>query len=621
MTDQNPAGAPARRADTPIADYALLSDCQGSALVSRAGSIDWACLPRFDSPATFARLLGPQGGHWRIAPIAEAHIERAYVADTMVLRTVVRTERGSFALTDALALSPEDGGHQIGLHSPHVIIRHLEGLDGEVDVDVELAPRAEYGLTVPVFTPVPGGLRSRGGPQSYVVSSTVDLDAARGTACARVHLRAGDNHSFALGIGSPWTPPEDPWTGERIEKAIEATVRAWRSWSTLHQSYDGAYPEAVRHSGRVLQALTFAPSGAMVAAPTTSLPEQPGGGRNWDYRFCWIRDASLTLSALWVAACPDEAHEFFDFLATAAGGALDDHSALQILYGIGGERLVPEYELDHLPGYAASRPVRVGNGAWDQTQLDVYGELMAAAALLADQIGTFDAGTARFLVGVANTAAARWGEADQGIWEVRGGPRHFVYSKVMCWVALDRAITLAPSIDAEDRVGAWTTTRDDIRAAIEERGWSEQAGAFTQSYDSDELDASNLMMPIVGFLPATDARMRATIDAIAERLTDDQGFVYRYRGADGLEGEEGTFAICTYWLIECLAMAGEVTRARALFERLSGFANDVGLMSEEIDPHTGLLLGNFPQAFTHVGLVNAAWAITQADATVHSDVV
>jgi len=445
------------------------------------------------------------------------------------------------------------------------------------------------------------------------VSSTVDLDAARGTARARVRLRAGDSHGFALGIGSPWAPPEDPWTGERIEAAIEATVGAWRSWSALHQSYDGAYAEAVRQSGRVLQALTFAPSGAMVAAPTTSLPEQPGGGRNWDYRFCWVRDASLTLSALWVAACPDEAHEYFDFLATAAGGALDDHCALQILYGIGGERLVPEYELDHLPGYAASRPVRVGNGAWDQTQLDVYGELMAAAALLAEQVGIFDAGTARFLVEVADTAAGRWGEADQGIWEVRGGPRHFVYSKVMCWVALDRAITLAPSIGADDRVGAWTMTRDAIRAAIEERGWSERAGAFTQSFDSDELDASNLMMAIVGFLPATDARMRATIDAIAARLTDDQGFVYRYRGADGLEGEEGTFAICTYWLIECLAMAGEVTRARALFERLSGFANDVGLMSEEIDPQTGLLLGNFPQAFTHIGLVNAAWAITQAE--------
>jgi GH15 family glucan-1,4-alpha-glucosidase len=350
-----------------------------------------------------------------------------------------------------------------------------------------------------------------------------------------------------------------------------------------------------------------------VAAPTTSLPETLGGSRNWDYRYCWVRDASFTLEALWVAACPDEAGEFFRFLATASGGQLAAGNTLQILYGIGGERFVPEYEVDHLEGYARSRPVRVGNGAWDQVQLDVYGELLSAAWVLAAQVKEFDPITGGFLVDVAAAAASRWSEADQGIWEVRGGPRHFVYSKLMCWVALDRAVQLAPLIGASSRVEEWQHVRDEIRSAIEDQGWSDEAGAFVQSFGSHELDASNLMLLLTGFLPATDPRIRATVEAIADRLTDERGFVYRYRSEDGLEGEEGTFAICTFWLVQCLAKLGDVERAKELFERLAGFANDVGLLAEEVDPTTGELIGNFPQAFTHIGLVNAAWAIAQAD--------
>jgi GH15 family glucan-1,4-alpha-glucosidase len=600
---------------TPIADYGLISDCQGSALVSRSGSIDWACLPRFDSPSVFCRLLGPAGGHWQIGPVGPAKVERSYLPDTMVLRTVFRTETGVVTVTDALALSRDERGHQIGKHAPHVIVRVVQCAEGEVDIEFELAPRAEYGLTVPVFMPIEGGVRSRGGPLSYLVSSPTALDADDGTVRATFRLTSGESHCSAMHVASPWAQPAEPWSANQIKDAIDSTIAAWRSWSGLHQSYDGPYADLVRHSGRVLQALTFAPTGAVVAAPTTSLPEELGGVRNWDYRFCWVRDASLTLSALWVAACPDEANQFFDFLATAAGGDVAHRNTLQILYGIGGERFVPEHELDHLPGYADSRPVRIGNGAWDQSQLDVYGELLDAAFIMKDQVGTFDPTTAAFLIAVADTAASRWDEPDQGIWEVRGGPRHFVYSKVMCWVALDCAILIAEKIGATDRVEEWTKRRDEIRSAIEERGWSERAGAYTQSFDSDDLDAANLMMPIVGFLPATDPRMRATIEAIAERLTDERGFVYRYRAADGLEGEEGSFAICTFWLVNCLAKAGEVGRARELFERLTGFANDVGLMSEEIDASSGELLGNFPQAFTHIGLVNAAWAISVAEGT------
>jgi GH15 family glucan-1,4-alpha-glucosidase len=600
----------------PIGDYALLSDCQGSALVSRGGSIDWACLPRFDSPALFARLVDPCAGHWRIAPVEPAEVERAYLADTMVLRTEFRTASGKAAVTDAMVFGPDERGHRIGRHSPHVIVRRLDGVDGEVEVDVALAPRAGYGLTEPVLTREPGGIRSRGGPHAYVVSADVGLEVQASNATTRVRVGAGDVVHFALQVTSPWGEPPALFTGPEMADMLEATIDGWRSWSALHQNYDGPYAEMVRHGGRVLQALTYAPSGAIVAAPTTSLPETVGGSRNWDYRFCWVRDASLTLEALWVAACPDEAGDFFNFLATAAGGRLPDGKDLQILYGVGGERLVPEHELAHLAGYRDSRPVRIGNGAWDQVQLDVYGELLSAAWVLADQVGQFDPVTARFLVDVADTAAARWRQPDQGIWEVRGGPRHFVYSKLMCWVALDRAIRLAPMLGAHDRVESWKATRDEIRLAIETKGWSERAGAFVQSFDSDELDASNLMLLLSGFLPPTDPRMGSTVEAIATRLTDERGFVYRYRAADGLAGEEGTFAVCTFWLVQCLAELGELERARRLFEHLIGFVNDVGLLSEELDAVTGELLGNFPQAFTHIGLINAAWAIARAEGDV-----
>jgi GH15 family glucan-1,4-alpha-glucosidase len=542
-------------------------------------------------------------------------VERAYLPETMVLRTTFRTERGAFALIDAMAFGPGEEGHQIGRSSPHVVLRRVEGLDGEADVEIVLSPRPEYGITEPVFVAVDGGARSRGGAQVYCFSSEVPIAVDGGDCTARVRMRGGDTLHFALAVGSPWHPDAaaHPRAPSDIAVALDQTIAAWRSWSALHQNYDGPYRELVAHSGRVLQALTYAPSGAVVAAPTTSLPETPGGPRNWDYRFCWVRDASLTLEALWVAACPDEAGQFFSFLATAAGGDVGSGAELQILYAVEGERLVPEHELGHLAGYRDSRPVRVGNGAWNQVQLDVFGELLDAACLLADQIAEIDDVTARFLVDVADAAATRWHEPDQGIWEVRGGPRHFVHSKLMCWVALDRAIVLAARLGAEARVPNWSATRDEIRRAIEGQGWSERAGAFAQSFGDDTLDASSLMLLLTGFLPADDPRMRATVEAVAEHLTDEHGFVYRYRVDDGLAGEEGTFAICTFWLAQCLAELGDTRRARELVEGVVAYANDVGLLSEEIDPVTGELLGNFPQAFTHIGLVNAAWAIALAE--------
>ncbi|MCA4135637.1 glycoside hydrolase family 15 protein, partial [Arthrobacter sp. M4] len=371
--------------------------------------------------------------------------------------------------------------------------------------------------------------------------------------------------------------------------------------------------DLVAASGRVLQALTFAPTGAIVAAPTTSLPEETGGSRNWDYRYTWIRDASMTLQALWVAACPDEAGRFFSFMAEA--GASQLHTGdLQIVYGIGGQRDLSERELDHLPGWAGSAPVRVGNAAWRQRQIDVYGELLGAAARLPETLADLEPETRSFLADVADAAAARWQDADQGIWEIRGEPRHFLHSKLMCWVALDRAVALADILQAENRVDHWKHTRAQIAAAIRDNGWNEQVGAYTQAFGSEQLDASSLMLSITGFLPGDDPRMLATIEAVQRDLTDGRGLVYRYRATDGLPGQEGTFLLCTFWLAHALALAGQPGQAREVFARAAAHANDLGLLAEEVAPDSDELLGNFPQAFSHIGLVNAAWAITQAEA-------
>ncbi len=413
---------------------------------------------------------------------------------------------------------------------------------------------------------------------------------------------------------------------------MDDTVSAWESWSELHQAYVGPWHDLVHHSGRVLQSLSFAPTGAICAAATTSLPEVVGGARNWDYRYAWVRDASFTIQALWVAACPDEANEFFDYMTSSAAGSLDRGGDLQIMFGIGGERDLTERELPNLEGWRHSSPVRVGNDAWNQRQLDVYGELLGAVDRLSDHL--FDASnrvgpmadpdkwgappdlapaTRRFFVQLADTAARRWQEKDQGIWEIRGEPRDFLYSKLMCWVALDRAVTLAGHLDAHERVDTWKQTQAQIREAILTRGWSDSAQSFTQSFGSDELDASTLMLPLVGFLPANEPRVLATLTATEERLTDERGLVYRYRSHDGLEGEEGTFLLCTFWLAQALARAGQPARARSVFERAAAFVNDVGLLAEEVDPAGGELLGNFPQAFSHIGLVNAAWAISETE--------
>jgi GH15 family glucan-1,4-alpha-glucosidase len=596
----------------PIGDYALLSDCRSAALVSRAGSVDWLCFPRFDSPAVFARILDPQGGHFAIRPAGDFHASRSYADQTMALKTTFTTAASTVVLTDAMAMGRNERGHDLGAGSPGVLLRRLACSAGEIDIEVSYAPRPEYGLIHPILEPIPGGVAARGGAGRLLLSAPCAFGIDRATATARLHLAAGQEACFALAHAQAGEPPLPVWDGDAISSRLDDTLAGWRSWSAIHQTYEGPRRELVHHSGRVLQALTFAPTGAIVAAATTSLPETVGGERNWDYRYTWVRDASLTMEALWVAACPDEANKFFAFLADAAATQLHRGLDLQIMFGIGGERDLSERELPHLAGWRDSRPVRVGNGAWTQRQLDVYGELLGAAQRLVEQLGELDPITQRFLAAAADAAAARWKEKDQGIWEIRGEPRDFLYSKLMCWVALDRAMALAPQLSAGDRAREWAHARDEIRAAILEHGWNEKAGAYTQAFGSEDLDASNLMLAITGFLPGDDPRMKATIDATATRLTDDRGLVYRYLAHDGLAGEEGTFLLCTFWLAQAQALAGEIDEATATFERATAAINDVGLLAEEIDAASGEMIGNFPQAFSHIGLINAAWAITQA---------
>jgi GH15 family glucan-1,4-alpha-glucosidase len=606
---------------TPIADYALLSDRHCAALVSRAGSVDWLCFPRFDSPAVFARLLDADAGHFAVRASGDSTVTRHYLDSTLVLETTFETPTGTLVLTDALASGAAHDPHRLGATAPRLLVRALECTDGEVDAEVKFAPRPEYGLVAPLVSAVEGGVQVRGGADVLVLSSPIPLLITGGTATGTARLRVGQRVLLGLQHRSTSEPFPAPVPEADLDAALRDTIDAWRCWSAVHQSYQGPWRDLVHHSGRVLQGLSYQPTGAVVAAPTTSLPERVGGERNWDYRYTWVRDACFTLEALWVAACPDEAHQFFDHLAVSAAGSVRDGQDLQIMFGIGGEHDLLERELGHLRGWRGSRPVRVGNGAWNQRQVDVYGELINAAHRLFGQLNPNHPGATawrEFLVACADTAADRWREPDQGIWEVRGEPRHFLYSKLMCWVALDRAIALADELRAQHRAPHWRAVAAQIRATILERGWNDTAKSFTQSFGSADLDASNLMMAIVGFLPPDDPRMLATIEATADRLTGGRGLVFRYRscgGIDGLAGEEGTFLLCTFWLAQALALAGQPERAREVFDRAAGYLNDVGLLAEEVDEATGELLGNFPQAFSHIGLVNAAWAISQAERT------
>ncbi len=598
--------------DQPITSHALLSDSRTAALVDDRGSVEWWCAPAFDSPSLFGRILDPKAGHFSITPSGLTGSTRSYLDGSLVLRTVMSSDTGEVELTDTLAVGEEERGHELGLGSPGVLLRHLRCTEGRVFVDIEFSPRFEYGLTTPLIISVDGETIARGGPITLKLSTRLDFEVEGSTARCRFEMTEGETAGFALEVGSSWESLPSDWDQASISERIDDTRLAWRSWGEEHQSYQGPYEDLVSHSGRVLQGLTYRPTGAMVAAPTTSLPEVIGGERNWDYRYCWIRDASFTLRALWVAACPDEAEIYLDYL-TAAASSVFERGQMQIMFGIDGRRDLTERALPWLRGWRDSNPVRVGNDAWSQPQHDVYGELLSSVHRLGEQIGSLDKMEMAFLRFLADTAGSVWRDPDNGIWEIRGEPRHYLHSKLMCWVALDRAISMAEELGAEHQADGWRDERDEIRKEIESRGWSDEAVSFTQVLDGQDLDASALVIPMVGFLPFSDERVLATIEAIRERLTDERGLVFRYLSDDGLEGEEGTFLFCTFWLAEALAGAGRVVEAREVFELAASHANDVGLMGEEVARNSGEMIGNYPQAFSHVGLINAAWAIKVAE--------
>lgn len=584
-----------------ISDLAFLSDCQSSALVGRDGTVEWFCVPRFDSPAVFGRLLDPDAGHWLLRPVGDYTASRRYVGESLILETRFRTASGELSIRDALAFEPGSEGHEIGSNVPHVLLRNIAGLEGEVEMQLEFCPRFEYGLTHPRYIRVEEGVRVSGGPVELELSSPVPLELVWEAARARFRVEAGDHMGFRLSYRPAFSG--EPFSRLPVEETIADTIRGWESWVSQHQKYREDYLPQVRFSALVLQGLTYQPSGAVVAAATTSLPETPGGEENWDYRYAWLRDASLMMRAFWVAACPDEPERFFDWI-DRAGGHLD-REAVQIMYGVMGERDLTEHILGHMAGFAGSSPVRIGNDAWRQKQMDVLGEVLDAAYLLRERMGNISEATRSMLVAFADRAAVGWMEPDAGMWEARDRERHYLSSKVMCWVALDRAIGLADMLQAREHKPAWEKAASEARRAILEQGWNREVGAFTGAFGSDRLDASVLLMPLVGFIDAKDERMLSTINVIDRELCEN-GLVRRW------QGEQNGFIICSYWLVECLSLAGELERARERFAQISSCANDLGLMAEEADPTTGELMGNFPQAFSHVGLINAAWQLSQA---------
>jgi GH15 family glucan-1,4-alpha-glucosidase len=601
MTDSSPPPPLPRRAarvtlpagTTRIDDYAMIGNTHTAALVSRDGSIDWCCLPRFDSPAAFAALLGnPDHGRFRISPRGQVRrCARRYRPDSLVLETELHTAEGTVRLIDFMALGDARSD----------IVRIVAGVRGAVPMAVDFRVRFGYGAVIPWVRHFGHTLVATGGPDTVELRTPVDLVGVDYSTRARFTVHAGQRVPFVLTYSHSHAPRPVPLDAEA---ALESTQATWRTFAA-HGTYRGENADVVNDSLMVLKALTYAPTGGMVAAPTTSLPERIGSVRNWDYRFCWLRDATFTLYALLLAGYREEARAWREWLLRAAAGRPQD---MRVLYGVAGERLFGESELAWLPGYARSGPVRIGNAAATQFQLDIYGEVIDAL-----YVGR-EAGLAQyddaweFERALLDFVESHWRDPDNGIWEMRGAPQHFTHSKVMAWVAMDRAIRTAEKFGLPGATARWQAARARIHKDVCEHGFNATRGTFVQHYGSDELDASLLLLPIVGFLPPHDKRIRATVDAIARELVRD-GFVMRYRkhpSPDGLPAGEGAFLPCSFWLADALALTGRRREAERLFKRLLALRNDVGLLAEEYDPVNRMMLGNFPQALTHVALVNTA---------------
>jgi GH15 family glucan-1,4-alpha-glucosidase len=591
----------------PIADYAFLGDCHTGALVSSHGSVDWLCLPRLDSGSYLGRLLDRGRGGWcAVTPVdPTTRSSRRYLDGTMVLQTEMTGAGGRVRVTDCLTM------HQGGARRPYrQLLRVVDGLEGAVDLRVEVVPRFDYGQVRPWIRRAGRTWQALGGDDGLVIEGDVPLLPSGLhdlVADVRVHsgqrLRLSLRHVRPEVLDSSGTSTPTP---AELDRRLEQTVAWWRGWSARAGRF-GPDQAALVRSATVLKALTQARTGAIAAAATTSLPEAPGGSRNWDYRASWVRDSVFALRSLAELGYTAEADGFRRFVQRSAAGSAEE---LQIVYGLGGERRLVELTLDDLEGYGGARPVRIGNAAAGQHQHDVYGELLDLAWAWHRQGHSPDADDWRFLTELVNLAAERWRTPDRGIWELRGQPRHLVHSKVMCWVALDRGVRLAAELGFAAPASRWTATRDAIRSAVQRHGYDARRRVFTQAFDRPELDAS-LLLPSVGFVAWDDERMLRTVDAVRAEL-EVNGLLLRYRAPDGLEGAEGAFVACTFWLAECLARQGRTAAAAAAFARASATANDLGLFAEEVDPATGALLGNYPQALTHLSHIAAAVALGEA---------
>jgi GH15 family glucan-1,4-alpha-glucosidase len=612
VQDLSPTEAPARRSGAvrhqPISAYGLMGDMRTAALVGLDGSIDWCCLPRFDSGSVFAALLDTErGGTWAIHPEGRWTSTQRYLPRTNILETAFRTADGAIiSVTDFMPVA-EDGRPS----GPHPEIhRRLRCARGRALMTMVFMPRFEYGARTTRLEALRAGLFATDRTDQVLTLSSgkpFDWMIEQSTATTRFGLEKGEERWVVLRYDDDDIHPVDRYESAR---KLDNTAAFWQKWSSKVR-YRGPYRGMVKRSALALKLLTHAETGAMIAAPTTSLPETIGGGRNWDYRFVWLRDAAFTLAALDAVGHYGEADRFMRFLKKVCRHEGGGH--LQIMYGIDGRRDLVERQLDHLSGYRNSRPVRVGNGAVGQLQLDVYGEVMETADIWRRNHEMTE-GTWRVLRGLVDWVSTNWHLPDSSIWEVRGEVRHYVFSKVMSWVALDRGVRMAEELSLEGDTAGWRAARDALHAEIMERGWSEERQSFVQSYDDTSLDAAALAIPMVRFLPWNHPRVHATVRAVARELTTLDGeLVYRYRHPDGLEGEEGCFSICTFWLAQALAMIGERERAERVFRRMLQHANHVGLYSEQIDPLTGEFLGNFPQAFTHIALINCAAALARLE--------
>ncbi|MET0896223.1 MAG: glycoside hydrolase family 15 protein [Acidimicrobiia bacterium] len=590
-----------------IEDYALIGDTHTAALVGKDGSIDWLCVPRFDSDTVFASLLGtPDHGRWLLAPAGGVRsVERSYRGDTLVLETTFHTEDGVVRIVDCMPIRK----------STVDIVRIVEGVSGRVPIHMDLRARFDYGTTMPWVRSHDGHTRLIAGPNSMWLRTPVETSGAGFSTVADFVVSPGDSVPFLLS----WHPSYEqmPERGD-THNLLHDTVAWWNKWSD-QCTYDGEWRDMVMRSLIALKAMTYAPTGGIIAAPTTSLPEWIGSVRNWDYRYCWLRDSVLALTALVAGGYREEAIQWRDWLLRAAAG---DPAQLQIMYGAGGERRLSEYELPWLPGYEGSKPVRVGNAASEQFQLDVYGEVLTSLSLMRQAVGeSSEGGSWDFEVALLDYLEGAWHHPDDGIWEVRGGRQHFTHSKVMAWVGFDRAVMTAEKLGLPGPVDKWRQARDDIHQQVCEEGYDPDKGAFTQAYGSKAMDASLLTLPMFGFLPADDPRMIGTVAAVERELLHD-GFVLRYDSsevADGLPAGEGVFLPCSFWLADNYVLQGRLDEARTLFERLAGLANDVGLFAEEYDPVGKRQLGNFPQAFTHMGFVQSATNVDAGKMTTVKD--